>query len=53
MDMEDIGDKLVYHIIPKYKEDGNYGVPYMIDCEAVYENSQRYEAIYEKMKDKF
>lgn len=53
MDMEDVGDKLVYHIIPKYKEDGNYGVPYTIDYKAVYENSQRYEAIYEKMKDKF
>ena len=53
MDMEDMGDKLVYHIIPKYKEDGNYGVQQIIDYDAVYENSQRYEAIYEKMKDKF
>jgi hemerythrin len=53
MDMEDMGDKLVYHIIPKYKEDGNFGVQQMIDYGAVYENTQRYDAIYEKMKDKF
>ena len=53
MDMEDMGDKLVYHIIPKYKEDGNFGVQQMIDYGAVYENTQRYEAIFEKMKDKF
>ena len=44
MDMEDMGDKLVYHIIPKYKEDGNYGVQQMIDYGAVYENTQRYDA---------
>ena len=53
MDLEDMGDKLVYHIIPKYKEDGNFGVQQVIDYDAVYENAQRYEAIYEKMKDKF
>lgn len=53
MDMEDMGDKLVYHIIPKYKEDGNFGVQQIIDYGAVYENTQRYEAIFEKMKDKF
>ena len=53
MDMEDMGDKLVYHIIPKYKEDGNFGVQQTIDYGAVYENTQRYDAIYEKMKDKF
>ncbi len=53
MDMEDMTDKLVYHIIPKYKEDGNFGVQQMIDYGAVYENSQRYDAIFEKMKDKF
>ncbi len=53
MDMEDMDEKLVYHIIPKYKEDGNFGVQQMIDYGAVYENAQRYEAIYEKMKDKF
>ena len=53
MDLEDMGDKLAYHIIPKYKEDGNFGVQQMIDYEAPYENTQRYEAIYEKMKDKF
>jgi len=53
MDMEDMNDKLVCHIIPKYKEDGNFGVQQMIDYDAVYENSQRYEAIYDKMKDKF
>ena len=53
MDMEDMGDKLVYHIIPKYKEDGNFGVQQMIDYGAVYENTQRYDAIFEKMKDKF
>ena len=53
MDLEDIGDKLVYHIIPKYKEDDNFGVQQMIDYGAVYENTKRYDAIYEKMKDKF
>lgn len=53
MDMEDMTDKLVYHIIPKYKEDGNFGVQQIIDYGAVYENSQRYDAIYDKMKDKF
>ena len=53
MDMEDMNDKLVCHIIPKYKEDGNFGVQQVIDYDAVYENSQRYEAIYDKMKDKF
>lgn len=53
MDMEDMGDKLVYHIIPKYKEDGNFGVQQTIDYGAGYENTQRYDAIYEKMKDKF
>ena len=53
MDMEDMGDKLVYHIIPKYKEDGNFGVQQVIDYEAAYGNSQRYDAIYEKIKDKF
>jgi len=53
MDLEDIGDKLVYHIIPKYKEDDNFGVQQMIDYGAVYEKTKRYDAIYEKMKDKF
>ena len=53
MDMEDMGDKLVYHIIPKYKEDGNFGVQQIIDYGAAYENAQRYNAIYDKMKDKF
>ncbi len=53
MDMEDMGDKLVYHIIPKYKEDGNFGVQQVIDYDAVYENTARYDAVYEKMKDKF
>ena len=33
-----MGDKLVCHIIPKYKEDGNYGVQTIIDYETVYEN---------------
>lgn len=53
MDMEDMGDKLVCHIIPKYKEDGNYGVQPVIDYESVYENTNRFNAIYEKMKDRF
>ena len=53
MDLEDMGDKLVYHIIPKYREDDNFGVQQMIDYDAVYENTKRYDAIYEKMKDKF
>lgn len=53
MDLEDMGDKLVYHIIPKYKEDDNFGVQQMIDYEAVYENTKRYDAIYNKMKEKF
>lgn len=53
MDLGDMGEKLAYHIIPKYKEDGNFGVQQVIDYNAVYENPQRYEAIYEKLKDKF
>lgn len=53
MDMEDMGDKLVYHIIPKYKEDGNFGVQQMLDYNVAYENTQRFEAIFEKLKDKF
>ena len=53
MDLEDMGDKLVYHIIPKYKEDDNFGVQQIIDYEAVYENTKRYYAIYNKMKEKF
>jgi len=53
MDMEDMTDKLVCHIIPKYKEDGNFGVQQMIDYGAVYENTQRYDAIFDKIKDKF
>ena len=53
MDMEDMTDELVYHIIPKYKEDGNFGIQQMIDYGAVYENVQRYDAIYDKIKDKF
>jgi len=53
MDLEDMGDKLVYHIIPKYKEDDNFGVQQIIDYEAVYENTKRYDAIYNKMKEKF
>ena len=53
MDLEDMGDKLVYHIIPKYKEDDNFGVQQMIAYEAVYENTKRYDAIYNKMKEKF
>lgn len=53
MDLEDMDDKLVSHIIPKYKEDGNYGVQPVIDFEAEYTNVSRYEAIYEKMKQAF
>lgn len=53
LDMEDMGDKLVCHIIPKYKEDGNFGVQQMINYGAGYENPQRYEAIFQKIKDKF
>ncbi|MBO5241744.1 MAG: hemerythrin domain-containing protein [Lachnospiraceae bacterium] len=53
MDLEDMSDKLVSHIIPKYKEDGNYGVFPNIDFEAEYTNASRYEAIYEKMKQAF
>ena len=52
-DMRGAGDKLTYHIIPKYKEDGNFGVQQVIDYGTAYENTQRYDAIYEKMKDKF
>ncbi len=53
MDLEDMDDKLVSHIIPKYKEDGNYGVQPVIDLETEYTNVSRYEAIYEKMKQAF
>ncbi len=52
-DMREAGDKLTYHIIPKYKEDGNFGVQPTIDYNAAYENAQRFEAIFEKLKDKF
>lgn len=53
MDLEDMSDKLVSHIIPKYKEDGNYGVQPVIDPDAEYKNQARYDAIYEKMKQAF
>ncbi len=50
MDLEDMDDELVCHIIPKYKEDGNYGVQPVIDLDAEYNNAMRYDAIYDKMK---
>lgn len=53
MNIEDLEEKLVYHIIPKYKEDGNYGVQQIINYDTVYENISRYDAIYEKLKSKF
>jgi len=53
MDLEDMDDKLVSHIIPKYKEDGNYGVQPVIEADVEYGNQARYDAIYEKMKDMF
>lgn len=49
MDLEDINDELVYHIIPKYKEDGNYGIQQMINYEDSYSEEMRYDAIYEKL----
>ena len=53
MDLEDISDKLVSHIIPKYKEDGNYGVQPVIDLDEEYTNKARYDAIFEKMAEMF
>lgn len=50
MDLEDESDELVSHIIPKYKEDGNYGVQPVIHQAAEYTNTARYDAIYEKLK---
>ena len=46
-------EKLVSHIIPKYKEDGNYGVQPVIDLNGEYSNAGRYDAIYEKLKKAF
>nr|MBQ8253638.1 hypothetical protein [Lachnospiraceae bacterium] len=53
MDLEDMNEELVYHIIPKYKEDGNYGVQQKIDYEDDYSEEMRYDAIYEKLKKSF
>ncbi len=53
MDLEDMNEELVYHIIPKYKEDGNYGVQQKIDYEDAYSEEMRYDAIYEKLKKAF
>ena len=48
---EDMDEELVYHIIPKYKEDANYGVQTQINYEDSYSDQRRYDAIYEKMSD--
>ncbi len=48
MDLEDMDDKLVFHIIPKYKGDENYGKQTVIDMDADY-NPDGYDAIYEEV----
>ena len=53
MDLEDMDDKLVCHIIPKYQEDDNFGVQQVINYDTVFESTKRYNAIFDKMKDKF
>ncbi len=50
MDLEDMNDSLVYHIIPKYKEEEHFGVQEIVDYTAEYQNKTRYEAVYEKIK---
>lgn len=49
-DMEDMNDKLIFHIIPKYKENGTYGVPQTIDHPVVYTDDETYQQILEQMQ---
>lgn len=49
-DMEDMNDKLVFHIIPKYKENGTYGVPQTIDHPVVYTDDETYQQIFEQLQ---
>lgn len=48
MDLEDMDDKLIFHIIPKYKGDESYGKQTVIDMDADY-NPDGYDAIYEEV----
>ncbi len=53
MNLEDMDDKLVCHIIPKYQEDDNFGVQQIINYDVAFESTKRYNAIFDKLKDKF
>ena len=53
MNLEDMDDKLVCHIIPKYQEDDNFGVQQIINYDVAFERTKRYNAIFDKLKDKF
>lgn len=48
MDLEDMDDKLIFHIIPKYKDAENYGAQTVINMDAG-DASDGYDAIYEAL----
>lgn len=48
MDLEDMDDKLIFHIIPKYKDAENYGAQTVINMDAG-DASDGYDVIYEAL----
>lgn len=52
-DYEDMSDKLVFHIIPKYKENGTYGVPQTPDLPMVETDADMYRQILVTLQSAF
>lgn len=53
MNLEDIDEELVAHIIPKYKKDGTYGEQTMLDYGKDSTSEDEYKAIFEQISKAF
>lgn len=50
-DSEDYSDRLIFHVIPKYKENGTYGVPQTLDKPCLQTDNAQYDKIYQQLKE--
>ena len=50
-DSEDYSDRLIFHVIPKYKENGTYGVPQTLDKPRLQTDNTQYDKIYQQLKE--
>ena len=48
---DDYSDRLIFHVIPKYKENGTYGVPQTLDKPCLQTDNAQYDKIYQQLKE--